>query len=130
MIKRSFAILAFFFIGIIAANAQSKDITAIAAAVEKIYQQRGLTRIKDLVQSLYISQDAFEKRFRKTTGTSPKQFSSIVRMKSIIHQQRHNETLTGLAFDGGYFDQPHFNKEFKIFTGQTPGDFFKTPPRW
>jgi len=102
----------------------------IAAAVEKIYQQKGLTRIKDLVQSLYISQDAFEKRFRKTTGTSPKQFSSIVRMKSIIHQQRHNQTLTGLAFDGGYFDQPHFNKEFKIFTGQTPGDFFKTPPRW
>lgn len=108
----------------------SKRDSLILSAIEKIHTAKGLIRIKELVHSLYISQDAFEKRFRKVAGTSPKQFSSIVRMKSLINSEYHNHTLTGLAFDGGYFDQPHFNKEFKLFTGQTPTDFFKSPPRW
>ncbi|HEV8069560.1 MAG TPA: helix-turn-helix domain-containing protein [Planctomycetaceae bacterium] len=30
--------------------------------------------------------------------------------------------LTGLAHDCGYFDQAHFIKEFRAFTGKTPSD--------
>jgi YesN/AraC family two-component response regulator len=29
-----------------------------------------------------------------------------------------------LAIDMGYFDQAHFNKDFKSFSGLTPRDFF------
>lgn len=102
----------------------------ILAALEKIHASKGLLRIKELADSLYISQDAFEKRFRKIVGTSPKQFSNIVRMKSIISDGRQNHVLADLAFNAGYFDQPHFNKDFKLFTGQTPKDFFKSSPLW
>jgi len=42
--------------------------------------------------------------------------------------RRH--ALTETAFDAGYFDQPHFNKDFKLFTGQTPTDFLKSPIFW
>jgi methylphosphotriester-DNA--protein-cysteine methyltransferase len=83
-----------------------------------------------LANNLCISNDAFEKRFRKAIGTSPKQFSSIIRMKSIINQKQPGQTFTDLAISSGYFDQPHFNKDFKLFTGQTPLDFFKAPPAW
>jgi AraC-like DNA-binding protein len=103
--------------------------TLINAAVEKIRAAKGNVKIKELVTTLYISKDAFEKRFRKTIGTSPKQFAQLVRLQHII-TQKQKQTLTGLAFDAGYFDQPHFNKEFKLFTGQTPTDFFKTSPLW
>lgn len=102
----------------------------IAAAIQKIHSAKGIIKIKELADTLYISQDAFEKRFRKIAGTSPKQFSSVVRMKSIINQRPQNQTLTEIAFDAGYFDQAHFNKDFKLFTGQTPTDFFKSPPSW
>lgn len=102
----------------------------IYAAIQKIYAAKGIVRIKELAGTLYISHDAFEKRFRKTVGTSPKRFSSIVRMKSIIKQRQQSQTLTDIAFDAGYFDQPHFNKDFKLFTGQTPTDFFKSPLFW
>lgn len=102
----------------------------IAAAIQKIHSAKGIIKIKELADTLYISQDAFEKRFRKIAGTSPKQFSSVVRMKSIINQRQYGQTLTEIAFDAGYFDQAHFNKDFKLFTGQTPSDFFKSPPSW
>lgn len=102
----------------------------IAAAIQKIHSTKGIIKIKELADTLYISQDAFEKRFRKIAGGSPKQFSSVVRMKSIINQRPQSRTLTEIAFDAGYFDQAHFNKDFKLFTGQTPTDFFKSPPSW
>jgi len=102
----------------------------ISAAVQNIYSSSGSIRINDLVKSLYISQDAFEKRFRKAIGTSPKQFSSIIRMKSAIKNFSREQRLTDIVFDAGYFDQPHFNKEFKIFTGLSPTEFFKSPSPW
>lgn len=102
----------------------------VLAALEKIHAAKGVIKIKELAQSLYISQDAFEKRFRRVVGVSPKQFSNIIRMKSIVSNGFTKETLTEVAFNAGYFDQPHFNKDFKLFTGKTPTDFIKAPPLW
>ncbi|KQX08826.1 helix-turn-helix transcriptional regulator [Flavobacterium sp. Root420] len=102
----------------------------ISAAIAIIQSKKGVIKIKELADTLYISQDAFEKRFRKTIGSSPKQFCYVVRIKSIIDQKQDNQNLIDLAFDTGYFDQPHFNKDFKLFTGQTPSEFFKFPSFW
>lgn len=98
-------------------------------AIARIHAAKGLIGMKDLASIMCMSQDAFGKRFRKAVGVSPKQFAYIVRMKSIVTNGKH-KPLSTIALDAGYFDQPHFNKDFKLFTGQTPGDFFETPPRW
>ncbi|WP_423127129.1 helix-turn-helix domain-containing protein [Gaoshiqia sp. Z1-71] len=63
-------------------------------------------------------------------GATPKRFSSIVRLNSIIRYNQKNQSISDMAFDGGYFDQPHFNKDFKLFTGQTPTDFFRSASFW
>lgn len=102
----------------------------VSEAIAKIYLNSGLTRIRELANSLFISQDAFEKRFRKVTGASPKQFSSIVRMKSIIHQTGSSASFLDMALENGYYDHSHFNKDFKLFTGLTPTDFFKSDSYW
>jgi AraC-like DNA-binding protein len=46
-------------------------------------------------------------------------------MKSIISAQK-DQSLTAMAYDYGYFDQSHFIKDFKSFTGRTPLQYFKT----
>lgn len=102
----------------------------IAAAINKIHMGNGAVKIKELANTLYISHDAFEKRFRRAVGSSPKQFSSIVRMKAFINRSKQGQPLTRMALDAGYFDQAHFNKEFKIFTGQTPSLFFRSDSFW
>jgi AraC-like DNA-binding protein len=107
-----------------------KPDTLILAALERIHFAKGVIRIKDLADTLCISQDAFEKRFRRVVGIPPKQFSYIIRMRSIINSDLKKQTLAEAAFHAGYFDQPHFNKDFKLFTGQTPTDFLKSPSAW
>jgi AraC-like DNA-binding protein len=65
-----------------------------------------------------------EKRFRQAVGTSPKKFASIVRFKHVIQRYDSGRSLTELAYEAGFYDQAHFIKEFKIFTGDTPEGFF------
>src|SRR5690606_6219010 len=96
----------------------------IANAVKVIKTHNGLLKIKDLAAKHFLSLDAFEKRFRRAVGASPKQFSYIVRMNSIIGSL-NKRSIIETVFEAGYYDQAHFTKDFKLFTGQTPTDFLK-----
>lgn len=102
----------------------------VLAAIQKIHVAGGQLRIGELAASLHVSQDVFEKRFRRVAGLSAKQFAYIVKMKSVVEKGRSGQTLAQLALDAGYFDQPHFNRDFKLFTGVTPTEFFKSPVFW
>ncbi|MFB9080609.1 hypothetical protein ACFFWB_24945 [Flavobacterium procerum] len=62
----------------------------IVEAIKLIYQNNGAVRIKELNEKLFISQSAFEKRFRKVVGTTPKKFSSIVRFNSVLDNLNKN----------------------------------------
>jgi AraC-like DNA-binding protein len=102
----------------------------VQQAISQIQLSKGSLKIKQLVNALPISHDPFEKRFRRLTGTSPKQFSSIVRLRHVIDSHTPAKNLTETALSAGYFDQAHFIKDFKLFTGLTPLDFFKAPRYW
>lgn len=115
---------------LIAALKNTRIDLLIKNAVQKIKAARGNIKVKELAQSLFISQDAFEKRFRRRIGTTPKQFSSIIRLKSIIETYPRQKSFTEAAYAAGYFDQAHFIRDFSAFTGQTPAHFFKDPVHW
>jgi AraC-like DNA-binding protein len=102
----------------------------VLVAIQKIHNAGGQLRMRELAASLHVSQDVFEKRFRRVAGLSAKQFAYIVKMKSVVAKGRSGQTLAQIALDAGYFDQPHFNKDFKLFTGFTPTEFFKSPVLW
>jgi AraC-like DNA-binding protein len=102
----------------------------IGEAIQKIKLSKGDIKIKELVAGLPISRDPFEKRFRKITGTSPKHFAAIIRLKNLIENYTDTHSFTEAAYSAGYYDQAHFIKDFRSFTGQTPHDFFKAPPLW
>lgn len=102
----------------------------VREAVRRIQACAGQVKINALARHLYVSQDVLEKRFRKITGSSPKHFASIIKLETIIHTNKRHRALAPVALDAGYFDQAHFNRDFKRFTGQTPGTFFKAPLFW
>jgi AraC-like DNA-binding protein len=97
----------------------------VTEAVRQIYEAKGKLKMKQLADFLYISQSPFEKRFRKIVGTSPKKFASIIRFNHILtHLQKGNSL--DQSYENDYFDQAHFIKDFKHFTGETPEQFLKT----
>lgn len=96
----------------------------VATALALIHKSKGNIRINELMDQLHISQSPLEKRFRQAVGTSPKKFASIVRLKHVIQQYNPASSLTELGYEAGFYDQAHFIKEFKAFTGDTPQQFF------
>ena len=105
---------------------QLKDIQTdklIVEAVKLIYQSNGTIRIKELNEKLFISQSPFEKRFRKVVGTTAKKFASIVRFNAVLDNLNETKTLTEICYENNFFDQAHFIKDFKQFTGDTPENF-------
>jgi len=105
---------------------QLKEIQAdklVVEAVRLIYQSKGTIRIQELIGKLFISQSPFEKRFRKIVGTTPKKLASIVRFNTVLGSFDHTKSLTEICYENKFFDQAHFIKDFKQFTGDTPENF-------
>lgn len=92
----------------------------VIGAVQLIYNSKGNISITDLHKQLYISQSAFEKRFRKLVGASPKKFASIVRFNTVLQDMGKEKSLTEICYDNNFFDQAHFIRSFKQYTGNTP----------
>ncbi len=95
----------------------------IVEAVKLIYQNKGTIRVKDLNEKLFISSSPFEKRFRKLVGTTAKKFASIVRFNSVLDHMNKTKSLSEICYKNHFFDQAHFIKDFKQFTGDTPENF-------
>jgi AraC-like DNA-binding protein len=109
---------------LIARMKNSEPDKLVLAALALIHKTKGNIRISELMDQLHISQSPLEKRFRQVVGTSPKKFASIVRMKNAVQQYNSKSSLTELSHEAGFYDQAHFIKEFKTFTGETPEKFF------
>jgi AraC-like DNA-binding protein len=104
-------------------NPGSSD-NLVLSALELIQNRKGNVSIRELLSELYVSQSLLEKRFRHIVGASPKKFTSIVRFRNIIQNYHPQTSLSALGFQAGYYDQSHFIKAFKSFTGETPEIFF------
>lgn len=80
----------------------------------------GAVRIAQLASDSGLSQDAFEKRFRRSVGATPKQLASVVRLRRAIAAWTPSRSLTEVSLEAGYADQSHFIRDFRRMTGAAP----------
>jgi len=66
--------------------------------------------------------------FQEYLGVSPKMLSSLNRFQTILQMISKSETdkLTTIAYELDFFDQAHFNNNFKKFTGIKPNEYIKS----
>lgn len=80
--------------------------------------------IDNLASRYGLSSRYLQKLFLQYTGLTPKLYSKINRFQNSLRQvNKKNTSLTAIAYDCGYFDQSHFIREFKSFTGFTPSGY-------
>jgi AraC-like DNA-binding protein len=101
------------------------DATPASLAAMRLYEQKGQGRIADLAEELGISQRQLERGFQTQIGISAKQLAQAIRFGEAHTDLMLEPTrsLTDLAYALGYGDQSHFNREFRAFTGMSPGEF-------
>lgn len=102
----------------------------LKAGIELINQSRGQISASFLSEKLCITPKTLERKFSAMVGKTPKQFIKIVRFQSVLamFSNANGMISTEMAYENGYFDQAHFIKDFKSFTGYSPKDFFKNHP--
>ena len=63
----------------------------------------------------------------KQIGISPKQLGKVIRLQTALKMllNHKTETLTQIAYENEYYDQAHFIKDFKEFTGTNPKEFLE-----
>lgn len=105
--------------------ADRRDTTYLNRAAELIRTSGGSLRVADVADRLYISQRQLERAFKSKLGLSPKQYMRIARFNLVqaILQEGRYHGLADIAYQAGYADQPHFNREFKLLVGDHPSRF-------
>ena len=95
--------------------------------VNKLVNSNGWVDIAQLHQDSGLSVKQFERRFKAVAGFPPKYFARIARFQGLKNKYCSNQfkTMTSLAYSGKYYDQAHFNREFKEFSGVAPLKYFR-----
>jgi AraC-like DNA-binding protein len=98
----------------------------ITAAVEQIFSSNGMAPVTDICKHTCSSERQLERMFKKYIGLSPKLYSRIIRFAHIFQVAHGSKEMNGseLGIASGYYDQSHFIKNFKAFTGEEPSGYF------
>ncbi len=96
----------------------------IAKATALISETHGLMAISKLCQQLNKSERQLERLFSRHIGLSPKFYSRIIRLAHIFDlMQAKDNSWSDLVYKSGFYDQSHFIKNFKEFTGEDPSSY-------
>ncbi|KAA3440516.1 AraC family transcriptional regulator [Rufibacter hautae] len=87
--------------------------------------------VENLYEQMHTSRRQFERRFKNLLGFSPREYAKIQRFRYALQQylEAPNQSFTQLALNSGYYDQAHFNRDFKELSGVTPRTFFSEDPQ-
>jgi AraC-like DNA-binding protein len=97
----------------------------VAWAWGRLRETHGALPVGTLAGELGWSRRHLAAQFREQVGLPPKVLARILRFDRVIALLRHAEPerWADVAYDCGYYDQAHFNRDFRAFSGSTPGAF-------
>ena len=94
----------------------------VAWTLKSLQASHGARSIGALSRDLACSRKTLIQRFHAQVGLSPKAVASILRFAHAVERIRaaDAESWADLAIACGYYDQAHFNRDFRRYSGRTP----------
>ncbi len=83
-------------------------------------------KLSELSKTYGISIRGIERKFESKLGLSPAKYQKIIRFvkASNLKSWQFSKNLTNVAYSNNYYDQNHFIKDVRQFTGLKPSVFF------
>jgi AraC-like DNA-binding protein len=99
----------------------------VKSTIDTILLTKGSAPINTIFKDDLSKRRQLERKFMKKVGISPKQLGRVIRLQTALKMllNRQSENLTTIAYESEYYDQAHFIKDFKEFTGITPKEFLE-----
>ncbi len=93
-------------------------------AVDLIFSKKGMVTIAEVCKDVSVSERYLQQLFQKYVGLSPKFFreSGALQLHLSI-DQRQRPDWAQVVYEAGYYDQSHFIRNFKAFTGEDPSEY-------
>ncbi len=97
----------------------------VKSTIHTLLETKGNTSISAILKEDPAKRRQLERKFVKQIGISPKQLGKVIRLQSALKLllNKEGENLTNIAYESEYYDQAHFIKDFKEFTGVSPSAF-------
>jgi AraC-like DNA-binding protein len=96
----------------------------VAWAWRSLERTHGKAPIGWICDRLGRSRRHLASRFREQIGLTPKTVARIFRFeRAVALLQRGDVSLAELAFECGYYDQAHLNRDFRDFAGRSPAAY-------
>jgi len=93
-------------------------------AVHMILDFNGQLGLDDILEKTKLSERSLERYFRKHIGLSPKFYCRVIRFSHIFRLVScDNPNWSEISLQAGFYDQSHFIKNFKEFTGEEPAKY-------
>jgi AraC-like DNA-binding protein len=90
----------------------------------RLRQTAGRVAIAALAAELGASRRRLSALFTEQVGLGPKTAARLLRFEQVCCCLREDpQRWAEIAYDCGYYDQPHMNREFRELAGITPSDF-------
>jgi len=90
--------------------------------LDLLAQAHGMIRVQELAAHIGYTRRYLDRLFQEHVGVSPKTLASILRFQEVYQgwMQHQSPPFFRNQWPAYYYDQAHFIKEFKRFTGFTP----------
>ncbi|MFF0868958.1 helix-turn-helix domain-containing protein [Nonomuraea sp. NPDC003560] len=100
----------------------SRNLDLVRHAGGRLAATYGAVPVGALADAAGVSGNHLAAQFKSHVGVTPKRVARIYRFARLILSVDASRPVdwTALAHTAGYFDQAHFSREFKDFTGHTP----------
>jgi len=98
--------------------------TIVKKTIDALFATKGGASINKILKEDLSKRRQLERMFVKQVGVSPKQLGKLIRLQTALKAMlNEEESFTHIAYQNGYYDQSHFIKDFKEFTGVSPKEF-------
>ncbi|RZK65152.1 MAG: AraC family transcriptional regulator [Pedobacter sp.] len=82
-------------------------------------------KVEEIAAKNNLNRQSLRRTFFKNVGKTPAEYRKIFRFRNALTEFSQSRSLTELSHDNLFYDQSHFNKDFKSLTNTNPASFFK-----